>query len=121
MTREEFLTRFPNATPSTLRANGYSVDPVAPNVRERGPDQPLVKSPRPQRRRKGRVEVICSIVRCGPGCLDSDNTTSGGNKALRDAIAESLGYDDGDARIRFQYGQCETLGETGCIVRIECL
>lgn len=92
---------------------------MAPVVGKPNPPAALVKKPRPQRRRKGRVEVIASIVAFRPGCLDDDNAVSGGTKALRDAIAESLGFDDGDKRIRFQYSQCQTVGETGCLVKIE--
>lgn len=52
--------------------------------------------------------------------LDDDNATAA-CKPLRDAIAESLGIDDGDSRIRWEYSQSETKGEQGVIVKIETL
>jgi len=99
----------------------FGFSPVAAVVRKPNSPTPLVQSPRPQRKRKGRVEVIATIIACRPGCLDDDSLPGGGTKALRDAIAESLGYDDGDARIRFEYGQCQVVGQQGCIVKIERL
>jgi hypothetical protein len=109
----------PNETFKRLNPSLFGVGAVATTERKQDPAPALVKNPRPQRSRKGRVEVIVSIISCRPGQLDDDSASSGGVKALRDIIAETLGYDDGDRRIRFQYGQCETIGETGCLVRIE--
>jgi len=61
--------------------------------------------------------VVCVVV-FRRQRLDDDNL-SGGLKALRDAIAASLGLDDGDARIRFEYSQHLTTGKPGTLVRIE--
>lgn len=110
-----------NVSESTKRRNPelYGLCPVAAVEREPRAKDALVKVSRPQRRRRGRVEVLVTIIVFRARCLDDDNSASGGTKALRDAIAASLGYDDGDSRIRFQYGQCQTAGATGCIVRIE--
>lgn len=104
-----------------LNPHLFGVGPVAPPVGKQDSPRSLVKRVRPQRKRQGRVEVVVSIVSCRPGCLDDDSASSGGVKALRDAIAESLGYDDGDKRIRFEYGQCETAATHGCLVKIEVL
>lgn len=50
--------------------------------------------------------------------MDSDNL-AGGLKYLRDAIAESLGLDDADRFIVWEYHQVETRGAEGVAVKIE--
>lgn len=50
--------------------------------------------------------------------LDSDNL-AGGMKHLRDAIAATLGMDDGDSRLRWCYGQVQTHGGEGVMVSVE--
>ena len=44
------------------------------------------------------------LVRVAPRRLDSDNLTSS-LKAVRDGVADWLGVDDGDERVRWTYGQ----------------
>lgn len=85
--------------------------------RKHGQSAALVKDAKAKHRRKRSVGVSVEIIRLGRNTLDSDNLVSGG-KPLRDAIARSLGIDDGDERIRWHYGQCTTDGDTGTIVRI---
>lgn len=65
----------------------------------------------------GPYRFVISLVRFGPGTLDDDNL-AGGFKPLRDAIAIELGIDDRDGRVRWEYGQIETRGPTGTIVKI---
>jgi len=62
--------------------------------------------------------VVVSLVSYRRKELDSDNLV-GGLKPLRDAIANSIGIDDGDKRIRFEYGQIVTTGHEGTMVKIE--
>jgi len=62
--------------------------------------------------------LVVSIIRFGSKELDSDNLAFG-CKWLRDAIADSLGIDDGDKRIKWQYGQILTAGPTGSMVTIQ--
>ena len=62
---------------------------------------------------------VC-IVSVRLGILDRDNLT-GGAKHLRDRIAESLGLDDRDDQIVWEYGQVQTRGRRGTMVRIERL
>ena len=69
-----------------------------------------------QTRSQDRVVVSLVVFRRTP--LDDDNLT-GGLKWLRDAIAKSLGIDDGDKRIQFEYGQIVTRGREGTAVKIE--
>lgn len=66
-----------------------------------------------------RASVVVSLIRVGKKSLDSHDNLRAGFKPLVDAIAKSIGIDDGDPGIRWQYGQVETAGEPGTIVRIE--
>lgn len=45
----------------------------------------------------------------------------GASSVFRDAVAKSIGVDDGDPAIKFQYEQSETKGREGVIVMIERL
>lgn len=71
-----------------------------------------------KRKQGGAVLVRISLVAHRRKLTDDDNNT-GSFKPLRDAIARSLGIDDGDARIAFECGQVETKGQEGTSVRIE--
>lgn len=53
-----------------------------------------------------KVEIPCvvTLTRMGPRKLDSDNLV-GGFKALRDGIADRLGVDDADPRVKWVYCQ----------------
>lgn len=70
------------------------------------------------KRKGGKGSVVISLVRYGRRHMDDDNL-AGLFKPLRDAIAASLGVDDGDPRIKWEYGQIETRGHCGTAVRIE--
>lgn len=51
------------------------------------------------------LPALVTLTRIAPGKLDDDNLASG-CKAIRDAVADCLGVDDGDtARIRWAYAQ----------------
>jgi len=57
-------------------------------------------------RRKSSLVYRCCIVSCRKSKLaDSDNLSGGGAKALRDAIASTLGIDDSDCYIEWTYEQ----------------
>lgn len=79
------------------------------------------KAPRPnppQARRESRLVVSLIALRRRP--LDPDNN-AGSFKHLQDAIAASLGLDDGDKRLTWQYQQLHTFGREGVLVHIESL
>lgn len=58
-----------------------------------------------------------TLIRVSPGNgTDLDNVV-GGLKAVRDQIADQLGFDDGDPRITWRYGQLK--GPWGVTVTIE--
>lgn len=88
------------------------------NQGERTPVQPLVQSVQKRQKGKGAVEVLVSLITCRARETDDDNNIAE-LKPLRDAVAAELGIDDADRRIKFQYAQCETRGETGVVIRIE--
>ena len=68
-----------------------------------------------------RLAVIVTIIRVGGKILDGDNL-QGACKPLRDAIANTLGLDDGDSRIEWQYRQIgKGKAESGAIVKLEML
>jgi hypothetical protein len=60
------------------------------------------------RRLVGRVGIglpcIVKLTRFGVKLLDDDNCANG-FKAVRDAIAEIIGVNDGDKRVKWEYGQ----------------
>lgn len=105
---------------------------LSESVRRLNPDlgavaQPEPKQPAPrsleqgqQKLQGGKVSVVVSLIRFGSRDLDSDNLAAS-FKPLRDAIAYTLGVDDGDPRVRWQYGQTETRGEHGALVRVELI
>lgn len=56
--------------------------------------------------------IVVKIVRVGKRRLDCDNLARS-NKAIRDGIADALGVDDGDERMRYHYGQ--RVGKEYCV------
>ena len=64
--------------------------------------------------------LVVSLIGLRRRTLDDDNF-NGACKHLRDAIAASLGLDDGDKRICWQYQQLQTKGREGVLVRIEVI
>jgi hypothetical protein len=77
------------------------------------------RPPRVQRGMEG-VGILVTFHNHRKHIIDDDNLI-GGLKHLRDAVAKSLGVDDGDPVIKFQYNQTETRGREGVIVHIERL
>ena len=61
--------------------------------------------------------VVVRIVSFTRRAQDSDNHQAG-CKHLRDTISRTLGIDDGDERIRFEYAQVESLNQKGTLVLI---
>lgn len=81
----------------------------------------LVEGSRPSPSRTRRLACIVTLIRIGGRRLDPDNLATS-FKPLQDAIAETLGIDDGDSRIEWQYRQIQRgKAESGCIVKIETL
>lgn len=86
---------------------------------QRKPSQvsPLDRGHATRQSRKNRLGICVEITAFRRRLLDNDNLIAG-CKALRDAIAHSLGLDDGDPRIDWQYRQVVTSQEPGTLVRV---
>ena len=116
-------------THDQLTAKGFFLQPdgswskrppvgaVAPSVSQQAPLRPLEQSIQKRAKGKGSVEVVVSLISCRRRELDDDGNVAS-LKPLRDAIAATLGLDDADKRIRFEYSQLETRGEQGVIVKV---
>lgn len=61
--------------------------------------------------------VVVTIISCRNAEIDSDNLVFGA-KPIRDAVAKSLGVDDRDRRIKWEYRQCIGEGPEGTLVKI---
>lgn len=66
----------------------------------------------------GQGRVLVTIVSYRRKLLDGDNL-QGGAKSLRDAIADTIGMDDADPRLKFEYAQVITTGKCGTAVKID--
>ena len=118
-TYEELRKQWPNASVSFLKRNSSPVvGAVVANRSERNAVPSLDRQVKERRQRKGRVVVRITLITFRHRELDGDSAVFA-LKPLRDAIANSLGLDDADARIEWNYGQQITKGEQGVIVRIE--
>lgn len=66
--------------------------------------------------------LVVTITRIAPRQLDDDNLAASG-KHVRDGIADALGIDDRDPRVRWRYEQAKGIGHSrgmySCAVRIE--
>jgi len=87
---------------------------------ERSQVRPLVNRVQKRQKGKGSVEIVVGLITARRRELDDDGNVAA-LKPLRDAIAETLGLDDADSRIRFEYGQIESRAKQGVIVKIEML
>lgn len=112
------LSDFPAHVQARIKAqldhDTRAVPPTIPQPERRPPRSDSAR----QGRRKGRLVV--SLIGLRKRTLDDDNF-NGACKHLRDAIAGSLGIDDGDKRIYWQYQQLQTRGREGVLVHIEVI
>lgn len=63
------------------------------------------------------LPCVVTLTRIAPRELDDDNLTSS-TKSVRDSVADRLGVDDRDPRVRWEYGQ-ERGGVREYAVRVE--
>lgn len=90
-------------------------------VKQERSERPPLDNPRAQRKKgKGIVACVVTLIAVRRRESDDDNNIAS-LKPLRDAIADTLGIDDGDGRLRWEYGQTESRGAEGVIVKIELL
>lgn len=90
------------------------------------------KGPKSERRSEGEDQCVeipaqdirfcITLIQCRRKLLDCHDSLPYSLKPTVDAIAEWLGLkSDSDPRLRWQYGQQQTRGEEGTIVRIEVI
>ena len=103
---------FKALNPEYFRADLGAVSPAQPQP---AGYRPAPRAHPPQGRRPRRL-VVC-LVSFRRRLLDDDNHV-GACKYLRDAIAATIGLDDADPRLRFEYAQCRTTGPEGVLVKI---
>lgn len=97
-------------------SKGAALGGLPAAVRER---DDVSKPPRSHADEKsGTGCLVVSITQFRKRLLDSDNLIFG-CKWCRDSIAASLGIDDGDKRLIWEYAQQRTDGSEGVIVKIE--
>lgn len=89
-------------------------------VTERSAVSPLDGGSKQRKESKGSVAIVVTLVSLRSR-LSDDDAIAASIKPLRDAIANSLGLDDADARIKFEYGQIQTNGEEGVLVSVQHL
>lgn len=94
--------------------------PVEARQPEPIPAQTLARIPSHHKKRVGGERLIITLVALRRRYVDDDNNVSS-LKPLRDAIACNFSIDDGDPKLRWEYGQSETKGEEGVIVKLEAL
>lgn len=89
------------------------------------PAAPALESALPKRQagarggRRGDRRPAVTIVSFRRRLISDQDNLVAGAKALRDAIARWLNVDDADRVVRWEYGQVQTAGEEGTVVRIE--
>jgi hypothetical protein len=104
---------------SFRKLNAGLFDPVravSPAVAK--PDHKREVARQDQAQAGGKGRVVFSLIALRRRPLDADNNAAS-FKHFQDAIAESLGFDDGDERVTWQYQQMHTFGKEGVIVHVE--
>jgi len=96
---------------ATKRRNPHLFNPggLEAGQPEPTPAKALVRNHPKQERRKDGLAVCISLTAIRRRLLDDDNNV-GSFKPLRDAIAETIGIDDGSDRIQWRYFQQQTTG-----------
>lgn len=104
---------------STKRRNPHLFGP--PSGLDRGERKqdpvPALDREKPKRQRGTRCVVEVCLLSLRTTEVDDDNLAEC-HKELRDSIAQSLGIDDGDSRIRFRYAQCITRSKPHTLIVI---
>jgi hypothetical protein len=107
---------FTNASESFKRLNPHLVAALSPAKPKSDRRSDVAPTDPPQKSRPR--SVVVSLVGHRRRILDDDNFV-GACKHLRDSIAASIGLDDGDPCLRWEYSQHQTRGAEGVVVTIQ--
>lgn len=118
--KPDLKSLFPNASKAFIAANPhlYHLDAIPAKVAKPIVAPALDRRDAKLKEGKDGVAVRVAIVALRKRLCDKDGNI-GSFKPVQDAIADSLGIDDGDPRISWEYGQQQTNGQEGLIVKIE--
>lgn len=106
-------------SPGIIALNSDTVGAVVAQKQQPPPEAALVEKLPRRCERQGSVGYRVLVVACRSSLCDDDNSRAG-YKALQDAIAATLGIDDGRRdRISFEYQQITTATDEGTLVKIE--
>lgn len=97
----------------------FGVGAVEAHRSERASLQTLVRSLQKPKSRKDRVEVRIALIQFRRRLLDGHDAVAYSCKPLTDAIAQTLGVDDADKRLHWQYEQVLTKGAEGVAVKLD--
>ena len=100
------------------KGGGDVLGPVEARPTERAKVEALDGGVKQRKASKGSVAVRVVLVSCRHR-LSDDDAVAASLKPCRDAVAASLGIDDGDARVRFECSQARTDGDQGVLVKVE--
>jgi hypothetical protein len=68
------------------------------------------------------ARLVVTLTRVAPGTLDREDNLTAGFKAVRDGIADALGLNDRDSRLRWHYEQAKGgRGVYGVKVQLEAM
>lgn len=101
------------------KQNRARVRPVEAHCPQRTPLQALVGGVQKPKSGPSCVEVCITLIQFRRRLLDGHDAVAYSCKPLTDAIAQSLGVDDADKRLRWQYEQIQTKGCEGVAVKID--
>ena len=101
-----------------IAAAARSVGAISDRERKQTTLSPLVPHAKAEPGRKGSVGYVVTLTSYRRGKLLDDDNLIAGAKSLRDAISTSIGCDDADPRLKWEYRQQQTDGAEGTLVTI---
>lgn len=104
-----------------LYTNGGVLGGLETKKPKPNPSPSLARQPLKFKSGKEGVGVCITLCSHRRRLLDSHDNLRSSTKPLVDAIAKTIGLDDADPRIKWQYHQLETKGREGVVVTIERL
>lgn len=110
--------------PNDLPAHIKAINPQLFSLGKMETSKPKQTAPRAldsgvEKHQASQNRVVISIIQLRRRVLDTHDNARSACKPLVDAISATLHIDDADPRVRWQYGQVQTTGELGVIVKVE--